>query len=209
MVTYRGHRYAISAPAPCTSGCGGHRRPWRHSNGERSRDGEQGPPAHDRVGGWRDPVLLAGVYRDEGLYDARGYLQAFSSGGGALLEGVGRRADAALDLFHPSWARDPRQQRDPTSRVTCVARLHPDRTRECRQAICARQRRGTEQHESCSDRWTGRPRCERSDTSSATASPQTGTGLRRGGLRRALLPRSRTTGVCLELVNASPPLLPV
>ena len=92
----------------------------------------------------RDPALLAGVDRDEGLCDASRYLQAFSSGGGALLEGVGRRADAALNLFHPSGARDPRQQRDPTSRVTCVARLHPDRTRECRQAICARQRRGTD-----------------------------------------------------------------
>src|SRR5829696_4173338 len=202
MVTYRGHRYAISAPAPCTSRFGGHRGSWRRSNGECSCDGQQGHPAHDRVGGWRDPVLLAGVNRDEGLYDARGYLQAFSSGGGALLEGVGRRADAALDLFHPSWARDPRQQRDATSRVTCVARLHPDRTRECRQAICARQRRGTEQYESCSDRWTSRPRCERSDTSSATASPQTGTGLRRGGFRRALLPVPRNTVVCL--VSARP-----
>ena len=41
-----------------------------------------------------------------------------------------------------------------------------------------------------------------SDTSSATASPQTGTGLRRGGLRRALLPVPRNTGVCL--VSARP-----
>src|SRR5215208_4574058 len=202
MVTYRGHRYAISAPAPCTSRFGGHRGSWRRSNGECSCDGQQGHRADGRVGGWRDPVLLAGVDRDERLCDARGYLQAFSSGGGALLEGVGRRADAALDLFHPSWARDPRQQRDATSRVTCVARLHPDRTRECRQAICARQRRGTEQHESCSDRWTSRPRCERSDTSSATASPQTGTGLRRGGFRRALLPVPRNTVICL--VSARP-----
>ena len=104
--------------------------------------------------------------------------------------------------FYPRLGREPRQQRDPTSWVTCVARLHPDRTRECRQAICARQRRGTEQHESWSDRWTGRPRCERSDTSSATASPQTGTGLRRGGFRRALLPAPRNTVVCL--VSARP-----
>src|SRR5215204_2577453 len=124
MVTYRGHRYAISAPAPCTSRFGGHRGSWRRSNGECSCDGQQGHPAHDRVGGWRDPVLLAGVDRDERLCDARGYLQAFSSGGGALLEGVGRRADAALDRFHPSWARDPRQQRDATSRPAYNALEH-------------------------------------------------------------------------------------
>ena len=57
------------------------------------------------------------------------------------------------------------RQRDATSRVTCIAWLHPRFTGERRQAICARQR---------------------------------------SGLRRALLPVSRTTGVCLELVNTRP-----
>src|SRR5829696_5369853 len=46
MVTYRGHRYAISAPAPCTSRFGGHRGSWRRSNGECSCDGQQG---HQRM----------------------------------------------------------------------------------------------------------------------------------------------------------------
>ena len=113
----------------------------------------------------------------------------------STLEGVGQRADAALNFFHPSGARDPRQQRDTTSRVTCVAWPHPGLARERRQAICARRRQGTGQPESCGDRWTGKPHCETSDTSSASASPQTGTGLRRGGLRRALLPVSRKTGI--------------
>jgi hypothetical protein len=106
-----------------------------HSNGERPCDREQGYSAHDRLGGWSDPVLLASVDRDEGLRNTRGFIQTLSFGGGALLEGVGRRADAALDLFHPSGARDPREQRDPTSRVTCITWLHPHFTRECRQAI--------------------------------------------------------------------------
>src|SRR5215204_6330421 len=44
MVTYRGHQYAISAPAPCTSRFGGHRGSWRRSNGECSCDGQQGHP---------------------------------------------------------------------------------------------------------------------------------------------------------------------
>ena len=73
-----------------------------HSNGERPCDREQGYSAHDRLGGWSDPVLLASVDRDEGLRNTRGFIQTLSFGGGALLEGVGRRADAALDLFHPA-----------------------------------------------------------------------------------------------------------
>src|SRR5215204_4722114 len=128
MVTYRGHRYAISAPAPCTSRFGGHRGSWRRSNGECSCDGEQGHPAHDRVGGWREPVLLAGVNRDEGLYDARGYLQAFSSGGGALLEGVGRRADAALDVSPQLGTRSTAATRPDVSghlRRTAASGSHP------------------------------------------------------------------------------------
>ena len=51
-------------------------------------------------------------------------------------------------------------------------------------------------------RWTGKPRCETSDTSSATASPQTGTGLRRGGRGRALLSVSSNTCVSSQVVNS-------
>ena len=119
-------------PAPCTSRFGSHRCPQWHSNGERSCDGEQGHPAHDRVGGWRDQVLLAGVDGDEGLRNTRGFIQTLSFGGGALLEGVGRRAEAALDLLHPSGACDPWEQRHPTSRVACITWLHPHFTRKCR-----------------------------------------------------------------------------